>query len=176
MLRKLFGSMGIALVGCVPLPPAPQAPAPVQLTTTRPIAEVMQRAATELVNQGFTIEATSDAAGIVTGSRTGRVDRIWDLLRCGYPKNSMAARWSDATLRVSVTTKSSTEGLSVQITPRVTLAEASGAPSIMRGAVREGDCVSSGVIEAAVAKAIASSTPGRSAITRSSTSPRESTA
>lgn len=154
MIRKLFGVMGIALAGCAtPAPPLP--PSPVQLTTGRPIAEVMQRAAGELVAQGFTIEATSDAAGIVTASRTGRVDRIWDFLRCGYPRNAMAAGWTDATLRISVTTQPVSGGLQVQVTPRVSLAEAPGAPAIMRGAVDERDCVSSGQVEAAVAKAIA---------------------
>jgi len=155
----LLSALAVTAFACVQ--PAPiQAPAPVQLQSSRAPATVVTAAAQHLVAQGFDIVTSDATAGLLTARRT-QSPQLWaSAIRCRFGTNTLAHSRGNATYTVTVTAAPATAGTSVTVQGRVRMSY-QNIPGISAGMTApdsDTDCGSTGVVEQQLAQAISGTT------------------
>ena len=149
--RAVFA--GLAIVACKQA--TFEAPAPVSLKTSHSKAQVVQLASRELTSVGFEIATSDTVAGRLTATRTRDRRGNYDFIDCNFAENSLAEQNLVSTLTVTVATTSPAAGTNnVEIGASVLAKYPGMEGSPLPRSESRTDCVSTGVIEKQIAKAL----------------------
>jgi hypothetical protein len=144
------------LVACAPPPPM-QAPAPVHLTTALAPAAVAQATVQTLATRGFTVTVADVAGGTVVANRpirAGDPDGAKALLACRWGADAIGWKAIGGAMTVTTTARATADGSTVTIVGTTQTAARLGAGAVTAAGADDGNCVSNGQAEAAIAHAL----------------------
>jgi hypothetical protein len=145
--------VALAVVGCTKT--TFEAPAPVTLKTSHSKAQVVQLASRELTAAGFEVATSDTLSGTLTATRTRDRRGNYDYIDCNFAENSLAEQNLVSTMTVTVATTSPGPGTNTVEIGASVLAKYPGmADSPLPRSESRSDCVSTGVIEKQIAKAL----------------------
>lgn len=148
----------IGVVACTPPAPMPT-PAPIRLTTSLAPTAVAQAAVQALATRGFTVTVADVVGGTVVANRpirTGDADGAKALLACRWGADAVGWKVIGGTMTVTTTARANATGSVVTIVGTTQTAARVGYGPMADPGADDGNCVSNGKAEAAVAEAIAS--------------------
>ena len=149
--RAAFAAL--AIIGCKQT--TLEAPAPVSLKTSHSKAQVVQLASKELTAAGFEVATSDTVAGTLTATRTRARRGNYDYIDCDFAENSLAEQNLVSTVTVTVATSSPGAGTNnVEIGASVLAKYPGLEDSPLPRSESKRDCVSTGVIEKQIARAL----------------------
>jgi hypothetical protein len=152
-MRRPIPFVLLLLTGaCLATPPRP--PEPITLSSSLSAHEAVERATVALASEGFKVIQTDSLAHAIAAARTSLANGNEEYVACELPRNSGGAANRETTVRISVSARPAAGGSEVLIRSTVLTSYPGfdGTPSAI--AANEIDCVSKGVMEQRLARAL----------------------